>query len=345
MFVADGTGISMPETPSLVEAFGYPKQRRDGTGFPVARLVFMMHYGSGMIAKVLINPFRSNEGRECYRFHPELQAGEIFLADRAFCSYAHICTLLAQGFHAVLRLHQKINADFRPGRDYVSPRATPDFPGQTRSRQIQLLGKKDQIVEWYKSSRLAWMSKAQHDELPTSLVVRELQYRVTKKGFRASSITIVTTLLDQKKYPAKKIADLYFKRWSIETNINYLKTSMNMEVLKTKTEENIRKQILVFCVVYNLVRLVMLKAAAKQKVSPDRISFTDALRWLISADSNTQLNLLLIVLYRPGRFKPRVRKRHEKGLSINGPFRTISSQSRSAVMALPGVKHRFTPAM
>jgi hypothetical protein len=313
VLIADGTGISMPEDRRLVEAFGYPRHRADGSGFPVARLLYLMHHGSGMISKVLINPFRSHEGKECYQFHSELTANDLFLGDRAFCSYAHIAALIRLGAHAVLRLHQKVTADFTPGRDYARPGKTPAFPAQTRSRQIQILGKKDQIVEWFRGSKLSWMSRQEHNALPTSLVLRELQYHVSEKGFRTSTITIVTTLLDNKKYPAKEIAALYFKRWSIETNINYLKTTMNMEVLKTKTADNIRKQILVFCIVYNLVRLVMLKAAGRQRVAPDRISFIDALRWLLVADQHSRLSTLIVVPYRPGRCRPRIKKRHDKG--------------------------------
>lgn len=313
VFVADGTGISMPETPSLIEAFGDPRQRKDGTGFPVARLVFMMDHGTGMILKVLINPFRSHEGKECFRFHPELRADDVFLGDRAFCSYAHVAALLQVGAHAVLRLHQKLVADFTPGREYARPGQSGSFPGQTRSRQIQLLGKKDQCVEWFKTQKNTWMTKEQHQELPKSIVVREIQYRVSQKGFRTSTITVVTTLLDHKKYTAKKIAELYLKRWSIETNINYLKTTMKMEILRSKSPDNIRKQIFAFCIIYNLVRLIMLKAAEQQKVPPDRISFSDALRWLAAAQRDTTLQNLILVPYRPGRFKPRHKKRHEKG--------------------------------
>jgi len=313
VFIGDGTGISMPETSSLVQAFGYPRARRDGTGFPVARLVFLMHFGTGMISKVLINPFRSNEGRECYRFHPELKPGDIFLGDRAFCSYAHICTLIALGAHALFRLHQKVIADFTPGRKHTPPSEAPSFLGQVKSKQLQILGKKDQIVEWYKSSKLSWMTREQHNALPDTLMLREVQYRVCPKGFRTSIITVVTTLLDDKKYPAKKIAELYFKRWTIETNINYLKTTMKLEILHSKSPDNIRKQVFALCIIYNLVRLVMIKAAHAQSVPPDRVSFSDALRWLLFADDDSTLPTLRIVPLRPGRSRPRIKKRHEKG--------------------------------
>jgi hypothetical protein len=123
-----------------------------------------------MLSKVLINPFRSNEGRECYRFHQELEPGDIFLGDRAFCSYAHICALIKLGAHALFRLHQKVTADFTPGRKYAPPREAGSFPGQVRSKQIQLLGKKDQIVQWHKTPKVSWMTREQHNALPELLL-------------------------------------------------------------------------------------------------------------------------------------------------------------------------------
>ena len=63
---------------------------------------------------------------------------------------------------------------------------------------------------------------------------------------------------------------------------------LDMEVLRSESPDNIRKQILALCIIYNLVRLVMLKAAKQQYVPPDRISFTGALRWLITADQGSR---------------------------------------------------------
>jgi hypothetical protein len=61
--------------------------------------------------------------------------------------------------------------------------------------------------------------------------------------------------------------------------------------------------------VYNLVRAVMLRAAARQGTTPDRVSFLDALRWLLSAAAPGQgVAPLLINPRREGRHQPRVIK-------------------------------------
>ena len=62
--------------------------------------------------------------------------------------------------------------------------------------------------------------------------------------------------------------------------MRHLKTTMKMEVLRCQTAEGIFRELAVFGMVYNAVRLVMIHAAEAQGVPPDRISFVDVLRWL-----------------------------------------------------------------
>jgi IS4 transposase len=312
VFVTDGTGVSMSDTPALEKYFGYPSNQRKGVTFPVARLVFMLHLGTGMITKLLINPFRSHEMKRVKELHPELREGDVFLGDRAFCSFYHFVQLLQLGLHGVIRAHQKIIVDFTPGRAYFPPGEVPLGVNLPKSRQIKLIGCKDQIVEWFKGQKLKGMTHEQHDSLPNSIIVRELQYRLIHNGFRTSVITIITTLLDEQRYPAHKIAALYGMRWEIETNFNHLKTTMKMDILHSKTPEGIIKELYAYCIVYNLVRLVMLKAASSQRISVKRISFVDALRWLMHASPEAKLLPLQVVPYRPGRFEPRSRKRRPK---------------------------------
>jgi hypothetical protein len=179
--------------------------------------------------------------------------------------------------------------------------------------RLKLLGKTDHVVQWKKpGSKPGFVSREYYQKLPDSIAIRELLYRVRQKGFRTSEIVVLTTLLDERKYTAKKIADLYRIRWEIETNFNHLKTTMKMDILRSKTPDGIKKELYAYCILYNLVRLVMLQAARKQAVPINKISFVDALRWLASAHPNARLSTLRLVPHRPNRFEPRSRKRRPK---------------------------------
>ena len=76
------------------------------------------------------------------------------------------------------------------------------------------------------------------------------------------------------------------------------------------------KELTVFALVYNLVRVVMCEAAQRQGVPVGRISFIDALRWLCHADADSPLPDLIVNPERPGRIEPRVRKRRPKQFSL-----------------------------
>ena len=313
VFLSDGTGISMPDVPELIDYFGFCTRQREGCRYPVLKLYPLVHLGTGMILKSLICPFRSHEARQVINLHPELQKDDVLVADRAYCSFYHFCLLIQRGCHAVFRMHHRVAVDFTPGRAYVVPGGTPSRKGMVRSRQIKLLGKKDQIVEWFRPrSKLTSMTLEEHKALPESITVREIEYRVQQKGFRSKKIIIVTTLIDSERYPARELAKLYGLRWEIETNFNHLKTTMKMDILKSKTVDGIKKELLCYFIVYNLVRLVMLQAAKQQRVKPTRISFIDALRWLASASPDEKLFTLRLVPVRPGRYEPRTKKRREK---------------------------------
>ena len=87
---------------------------------------------------------------------------------------------------------------------------------------------------------------------------------------------------------------------------------MGLAVLKCKTVDGVLKELMVFALIYNLVRLVMGQAAQRQHVDIDRISFLDALRWLAAARDGENLITLVVNPHRPYRYEPRVRKRRPK---------------------------------
>ena len=196
---------------------------------------------------------------------------------------------------------------------FMKPRFQVAALGLPRSRWIKRLGRRDQLVEYFKpKSRPKWMGVEEYAALPDSMMVREVRFNITHRGCRTRVITLVTTLLDPDRYPARELAALYETRWRVETNLRHLKQTMRMDVLRTKTVEGVNKELAMFALAYNLVRLVMLEAAKRQKVPVERISFIDALRWLCHTEPGQPLCNLIVRPDRPHRLEPRVRKRRPK---------------------------------
>jgi hypothetical protein len=314
-FWVDGSSCSMPDTPALHDHFGQPGGQQPGCGFLVAYRMALFHAGTGMVLAVLAAPLRTHDMSQVVAIHPALQPGDVLVADRGFCSYAHIALLVQASVHVVFRVHQRLIVDFTPGRPHVSPMHAnrKGEQGKPRSRWRARLGACDPCVEWLKPlNGPAWMDEAQFAQLSDDLTVRELRYQVQRKGFRVQTITLVTTLVHAELYSVEALSELYFARWGIETNLAHLKTTMGLDVVKCKTVDGVLKELIVFALIYNLVRLVMGQAARRQHVDIDRISFIDAARWLAAARADEPLPPLVVNPHRPYRYEPRVRKRRPK---------------------------------
>jgi hypothetical protein len=313
----DGSGCSMPDTPELQQAFGQSGMQKPGCGFPVAHLLTLFHATSGLLLRMVSSPLRTHDMGQAHRVHEALEPNDVVVGDRGFCSYAHLALLGMAGVFALFRIHQRTIVDFRKRRAHVPPKARGkkgrQATGMPSSRWVKSLGKHDQIVEYFKAlQRPEWMAREDFARLPETVLVRELRYRVTQRGFRVREVTVVTTLLDADLYPPAEIAELYRKRWEIETNLRHLKQTLRMDVLRTKTVAGIHKELAMFAIVYNLVRLIMLRSAKRQGVAVNRISFIDGQRWLCHAGSQSPLRKLAIVPDRPNRYEPRAKKRRPK---------------------------------
>lgn len=312
LFILDGSSFSMPDNAQLREHFGQSGQQKLGCGFPTAHWLALVHFGSGLLQKVVTAPLRTHDMSQVSQVHPELESGDVLLGDRAFCSFAHLALLLTQGVQAIFRGHQRSIFDFTPGRPHAQGKSD-DKPGMPRSRWIKSLGLKDQLVEWFKPVTVpTWMSAEAFAALPEKLQLRELQYQVARPGFRVREVIVVTTLCDAQRYSAADLAEAYGLRWTIEVNFRHLKTTLKMDVLRCQSVDGVTKELTMFLLAYNLVRMTMLEASKRQQVPVERISFVDALRWLTHAQPGDELPELVVNPARPGRYEPRARKRRPK---------------------------------
>lgn len=311
-FHIDGSTFSMPDTPELRKAFGMPSGQQPGCGFPVAHLLVLFSAATGLLIDTWASPLRTGDLAESTEAHLHLDAGDILIGDDTFSGYPHIASLLKQGLHGLFPVHHLRIVDFQKNRPHCGS-GKQAVAGMPRSRWIKSLGKNDQLVEYFKAGPTPkWMNQEQYDALPDSIIVRELRRTVVRPGGGKITITLVTTLLDPKAYPAKHLLKLRLRRWDVETNIGHLKTTMKMDVLRCKSEHGVRKELTMFSLVYNLVRLVMLEAAARQDVPVSRISFADAYKWMRHARPGDTLAVLIVNPYRPHRIEPRCKKRRAK---------------------------------
>jgi hypothetical protein len=195
-------------------------------------------------------------------------------------------------------------------------------------RTGERLGKRDHIVSWQKPHRPDWMNKDIYDQMPDSIQVRECTVIIDRPGFRSTSITLVTSLLNRYYAHKEELGWLYSQRWAAELNLAAVKTVLKMEHLRSKTPAMVRKEIWATLLAYNLIRKLIGEAAHQNGLLPAEISFKGAVQNLnafrplwsipgINADGEVFQALLLLiakmrVANRPGRVEPRAIKKRPR---------------------------------
>jgi len=308
----DGSNVSMPDTAANQEAYPQHSNQKAGCGFPIAKLVVMFSLATGAAIAVVIDQFKVSELELARCLYASLEPGDIGLADRAYGSYVDLASVQARGADGVFRCHQRRSCDFRRG---------------------QRLGKDDHLVTWDKPKRCPkHMSQEAFAQLPDSLTVREVRFQVVQPGYRTKTIIVVTTLLDAKRYSKSQLAELYRWRWNVEVDLKHVKTTLQMEILRGKSPEMVRKELYVHLLAYNLLRSLMAQAAQISGISPLRLSLqgtrqhfrnfiselANAATHRIPALLQTLLQVLVRTLLpnRPDRHEPRVRKRRPKAFPL-----------------------------
>jgi hypothetical protein len=309
----DGSTVSMPDTPENQRAYPQPPQQQSGLGFPLARMAAFFSLSCGAVLDLAIC---SNYGKGhselgmLHKLWEVLRPGDIMLADRYMCAWHEIYLLRQRGIDTVTRVHHCRRVDFRRGKR---------------------LGKGDHIVEWSKPGRIRSVDLPTTRTLPERITIRETHVRIQQLGFRCRSMIVVSTLLDAEAVTASDLGELYRARWNAELDLRSLKQTMQMDILRCKTPELVRKEIWTHILAYNLIRTIIAQAANKDRLEPRTISFKGAVQTLeafqplIATREDCSLlrrqrlyDQLLDavathqVANRPDRFEPRQRKRRQK---------------------------------
>ena len=147
VLLANGTGTITPDTPVLYKRWPQPSAQKPGCGFPAVKLLALLDWATGMIRHLTVMSLREHEASQLTGVHETMRSGDLLLADRAFCSFAHLAMLLAAGMDAVLRMHQRQVVDFTPGRPERRNCSKRYRKGVPTSRFVRKLGSEDQTVQ------------------------------------------------------------------------------------------------------------------------------------------------------------------------------------------------------
>ncbi len=306
VFLVDGSTVSMPDEPELVETFGYANTKHGLSRFPVARLTFLVRVGVQAVCDYKIGPYRTSEDAQFNQMGPAIPNGAICLFDKKFCSFYNLAKLRQRRISVVSPLHQK--------RDPY--------------KLIQA-GKRSGSNQWLVRLDLApqLRKRYQDDSLPRYVQVRLIHATFRRNGQR-KHLWLVTTLLDPQRYSRSSIIKLYRQRWEIETRIGSLKTTLQMNVLQSKKVSNVYSEVAATVLAHNLVWTLIHQTAQHTQRHADRISFLGAVRTVLAfslqlqtATPTERLKIHTAMLhhiasqtnaYRPDRIEPRLIKRQTR---------------------------------
>jgi hypothetical protein len=254
LMVTDGSTLIMPDTPENQAVFPQQANQKPGLGFPILRIVVLISLSVGAIVAYATGPYQGKGTGETALFSQLLSHianSTLLLADRYYCTWAIIASILQQDGHVLVQNHAQRKPDFRLG---------------------QQLGPRDHLVSWKKPKcKPGWISQEGYDALPAERLIRE---------FAVGGKVYVTTLLAPKRYHKKELAGLYSQRWSVELDLRSIKTHMKMDMLRCKTPDRVQKEIAVHLLAYNLVRASIARAAAIKHKLPRQLSFMTAVQQL-----------------------------------------------------------------
>lgn len=270
LYGLDGTTLRVADSVENRDHFGgQDSGRHEGgrdervSGYPSMRLVVVMALRSHLIAAAAFGPFGIDERVYAASLWETVPDHSLVLVDRLHLQASVLVPLMTTGTERHWITRAKANTTYST---------------------IRRLGAGDELVEF----SVRREARVKEPTLPTHFDARVIRYQ--RKGYKPQ--LLITSLLDEKRYPAAEIRALFHERWEIELGFGELKTDMleRLETIRSKSPDAVAQEMWGLLIAYNLVRLEIQRVASELKIHPLRVSFVAALRecvlaWRMAANS------------------------------------------------------------
>jgi hypothetical protein len=211
LIAIDGSTLQLPKIDPISKHFGVWNVT-NGDPRPMARISQLFDVLNKLSIKAVIDPKSVDEREQAVNLFLALMPYDLVLLDRGYPSFwifkaliavnAAFCARMPTNFKAV----QQFKNSGKPQR-IITLRPTPNSISKCREMGF--------------------------DPAP-------IQLRLIRIELVTGEVEVLaTTLLDRNDYPADVFKDLYFKRWPIETDYNYLKNWIEMENFTGKSVESV----------------------------------------------------------------------------------------------------------
>lgn len=254
----DGQKLTVPDTPANAKAFGRCYTRR-GTeqvqaGYPQALLVRLVELGTHLSLEALVKPACHAEAPVARSLLKHVPGGSLLLWDNGYYSYDLLKRAMKQGVQVLGRV---------PSTPILEP--------------IRHLSDGSILAYVYPDP---WARR--RGDRSKAMLVRVIRYTLDdpQRPGHGEVHRLVTTLLDEKAYPAQELILLYHQRWELEIDNDELTThQLNRPVdLRSRTPAGVVQELYGLLLAHNAIRRTMHRSAQRQQIDPRTLSFTHTVR-------------------------------------------------------------------
>ena len=250
----DGSSLHLQDSAGNRKRYGKAGAAKGKTSpLPLIRFVALCEIGTHVLFAARMAPWKISEVALAKQLMDRIEPGMLCLADRLFYGFELWIQAVATGAQLLWRVQKTIPLPrlqmLRDGSYLSEVRARSTARVAVRARRVP---------------------------------VRVIEFNVTVGGKR-KHYRVITTLLDPRKAPALVLANLYAKRWGIETAFGELKTYLKGPglLLRSQRPELVEQDFYGLLLAHFGVRSIMEEAARKQNIPPIELSFVHAVRVVI----------------------------------------------------------------
>jgi hypothetical protein len=266
LMAIDGHITNVPDTPENAAYFGRSETDRGQSAWPQVQGSYLCECGTHAVVDVGFWPYGTGEQKGATRLLRSVSEGMLVMWDRGLHSYERLEAARKRGAHILVRLPSNIKPEYR--------------------------------CRLEDGSYLVWLAHPDREKKRAGegMLLRMVIYTLTdpeRVGYQETH-RLLTTLLDDKFAPALELIEGYHERWEEEILFDEIETHQQRPdtLLRSRKPVGVLQELYALLLAHYAVRFLMLAAAHKAHLDPDRISFVRTVQIL-------EMNLPIWILADP----------------------------------------------
>lgn len=227
IIAADGSSISLADTPSLRSYFGGQGNRQ--TDFVLAKTFYHYDVLNELVVLPQIMPYRYGELKMAYDGIDQIEEDMLTLYDRNFCNFKMVA------LHVWQEKERKFVIRAKESQNMVK-----SFLKSGKTSCVTYMHPTPSTIEGLNKSGF--------------LVTKDtvIKVRLVRVELDKSTEVLITNLWEEDDHPVEQFKDLYFMRWGVETSIALQKNILQLEASSGLTHQAVLQDFYATVMIANL---------------------------------------------------------------------------------------------